>query len=629
MKSEQLIKGMEKLGATTADELLLLAPKGWSDYRKADGNADGESFCGEVTVTTFPEKHPQKTMWTFVATTNSGQIKVSFFASHPNKTTDWNDINPGGKIFLKGELKQFGRHLFLASATRVPHDAMGRIVPVYKGVPKVISSDSIGSSIRSLIANKESVAAAISVLDLRLGLASPGLEMLEKLLWDLHAPLCPEEIIESMEYAKKLSVEAILINGETPKINRASTVPLDWFHLQKMKTELPFTLSQTQELVVEGIVTALESDLPMNALLSGDVGTGKTITYILPAISANNAGRKVAILVPNTPLLAQIYSEIKSFFPEANVCQVNGGKQKCDLSTNPILIGTTGLISFAEKNNWKADFLIIDEQQKFGLEQKQRLTHDATNVLESTATCIPHTLGMIKHSNMQIFRLKSHTKKKLITKIVGEPDRQELVKHIKTAIDNGDRAVIIYPQVNTGEEDFKRNVTAAAEKWETFFPGKVCVLHGNLNDIEKAKVLDSARNGEKPVVVATSIMEVGITIPKLRVGIVVSAERYGVSTLHQMRGRLARDGGEGFFYLYMPTNINNLAKDDPKLKTIERLSALVETQDGFKLAEMDAARRGFGDILNAKNAQHGKTETAFLGLNLTPEDFQSALDEKE
>jgi ATP-dependent DNA helicase RecG len=519
--------------------------------------------------------------------------------------------------------------LYLSSAVRIQKDAFGRIVSLYKGVPKVITSERIGEEIRTLILNKNSVDNAVLILDSRLGFASPGRDDLERLLWDLHLPNSINEAEDAINYAKKLSVEAILTNVDVASETSSSVIPLDWFYMQKMKTDLPFSLSESQNAAIESITEVLESNIPMNALLSGDVGTGKTVTYALPAVSAHNCGKRVAILVPNTPLAAQIFSELSGLFPNAKICQINGAKNKCDISGNPILIGTTGLISFAKKHGWKADFLIIDEQQKFGLEQKKRLTHEGTNVLESTATCIPQTLGMIKHSNMQIFRLENHAKKNLVTKIVGESEKSELVEHIKLAISNGDRAVVIYPQVNTGEDDFRRNVTAAAQKWENLFPGKVCVLHGNLNDIDKAKVLDSARSGEKPVVIATSIMEVGITIPKLRVGVVVSADRYGVSTLHQMRGRLARDGGDGFFYLYMPVKIQELAQGSPQLKTIERLNALVETQDGFKLAEMDAARRGFGDILNAKSSQHGKTETAFLGLNLTPDDFQSILDEKE
>jgi len=232
---------------------------------------------------------------------------------------------------------------------------------------------------------------------------------------------------------------------------------------------------------------------------------------------------------------------------------------------------------------------------------------------------------MIKHGGMRIFRLKGHATKNLITRVVGKQEKGTLAHQLRQVIATGDRAVIIYPQLATGEDDFRRNVLAAAQRWETLIPGKVVVLHGKMKGLEKARALDMARSGEKPVIIATSIMEVGITIPKLRLGIVVSADRYGISTLHQMRGRLARDGGDGLFYLYLPFNTDDPNMTDEQLAIIERLKMLEKSQDGFELAEMDAARRGFGDILNGDGSQHGKTSTAFLGLTLTPEDFEAVV----
>jgi ATP-dependent DNA helicase RecG len=616
------IRGLTSLGANSPDELLLVVPKGWADYRaKACDFLEGSAFCGLVSVLSYPQKHPEKSMWTFEAQADGVVLRVSFFGPHPRMTKDWSDVKPGVDMILKGVIRQFGRHLYLGQAVRVPDDLYGQVVPVYRSVPKVISGERLRDEIRSLMGSPSMLAMAVNKLHERLGEASPGPGVLDALLRSLHLPESPDDLERALEDARRLSVDGVITrNAPSREGHPKAVVPLDWFDLQHMKASLPFSLSESQEEAIEGIVQELESDFPMNALLSGDVGSGKTITYALPAVAAWKAGKRVGILAPNTPLAVQIAGELRQLFPHVRVGLITGEGVNGP-AHDSILVGTTALISHARAKNWQADVLIIDEQQKFGLEQKKLLAHEATNILEATATCIPHTLGLIKHGGMRIFRLKGHAMKRIVTRVVGEQEKKILIQQLQTVIEAGDRAVIIYPQLATGEDDFRRNVLAAAERWEALFPGKVVTLHGRMKDAEKASALMAARTGEKPIVVSTSIIEVGITIPKLRLGIVVGAERYGLSTLHQMRGRLVRDGGEGYFYPYLGFNTDDPNMPDEKLAVIERLKVLEKTQDGFELAEMDAARRGFGDILNKEGAQHGKTGSVFLGLDLTPEDF--------
>lgn len=622
MAQQTKIRGLSSLGAGTPDELLLLVPKGWADYRATScGFMEEEAFCGPAVVVNAPQKHPEKSMWTFEVNADGVSLRVSFFGPNPRMTKDWADVKPGLTLILKGVIRQYGRYLYLSNAERVPNEIFGRVVATYRSIPKVISGERLRDEIGSLLGSSAIRAVAVDKLHQRLGHASPGHGVLDALIQAMHSPLDPEESERAIEEARRLSVQAIIARGAVERApDSRAVIPLDWFDLQAMKARLPFALSPSQEDAVEGVIEELESDKAMNAMLSGDVGSGKTIAYALPAVAAWKAGARVGILAPNTPLASQIAGELRQFFPEARIALLTGDGINGS-SHGSILVGTTAMISYAERNNWKADLLVIDEQQKFGLEQKRALTHEATNILEATATCIPHTLGMIKHGGMRIFRLKGHAAKNLITRVVGEQEKSSLAHQLRQVIAAGDRAVIIYPQLATGEDDFRRNVLAAAERWETLIPGKVVVLHGKMKDAEKAKALDLARNGEKPVVISTSIMEVGITIPKLRLGIVVNADRYGISTLHQMRGRLARDGGEGLFYPYLPFNTDDPNMSDEQFAIIERLKMLEKSQDGFELAEMDAARRGFGDILNGEGAQHGKTITAFLGLTLTPEDF--------
>lgn len=626
-------RGFKKLGLDDPAQILLIAPKGYDDFSHYfEQVSDGHYYCGPAKVMSLPHKNFDQKFWSFNAEIEGYIVRIAFFGQFYQSsdrlpdTSDWGGVRVGRKIYVKGEFKQFGKQLYLTGSEKIPDKLFDRISPNYKSIRGVIKSDRIKELVLASMFSKAHIERAVSILKSKLDKFSPSNDWLTDHLWNLHMPSSVDEFEYAMSVSKKMSVKAIVASKTIESVHHEdASIKLDWFMLQQYKKRLPFTLSKSQDDAIEGVVEILESNQVMTALLSGDVGTGKTITYMLPAIAAYQAGKKVAVLAPNTPLAKQIADEFKECFPEIVINYITGGKKDItEEELGGIWIGTTAVISLAKKQDWKADFLIIDEQQKFSIEQKKSLTHEYTNVLEATATCIPQTLGMIKHGNMKIFRLYAHANKTIHTRIVGNEQKREVKKHIDSVIAAGDRAVIIYPQMNTDLDNYKRNVLAAAQKWEDMFPGKVVLIHGALNDIEKARALSLAKSGERPVIVATSIIEVGITIPRLRLGVVVSADRYGLSTLHQMRGRIARDGGIGHFYLLLGFDIEN-NQDDNQRKIINRLAPIVKTQDGFELAEMDAKNRGFGDILNESGAQHGKTEGLFMGLVLTETDFEVAV----
>lgn len=620
----KMFRGMHTIGASSPEEVLLLVPKGYSDFRPVHCDfMDGEAFCGEVRVISSAQRHPEKSIWSFDVKADTITLRVSFFGPHPSKSKDWADLKIGLSIYLKGIIRQFGSHLHLTKSQRVPPHFYGRMAAQYRSIPKVMTGDRLREHICEFMADERILEGAVRLLHERLSDASPGLSELRQLLHQLHLPKSPEESEQAVQQAKRLSVRAVLAHSKRSEIHcdPRSRVPLDWFDLQILKGSLPFALSPSQEQAIEGIVEQLESDRPMRALLSGDVGSGKTLTYALPAVAAWKTGARVAILAPNTPLAVQIAGELRRHFPTiaSALLTGEGADRPPDRS---LLIGTTALIAYAERTGWQADFLVIDEQQKFGLEQKRALVHEGTNLLEATATCIPRTLGLIKHGNLPIFRLRAHAAKQLHTRVVGVQDRSLLRDRLLESVAANERVMVIYPQVATGENDYRRNALAAFEKWEQLAPGKATLLHGRMSDAEKEQALSQVVHGQKPVLVSTSIMEVGISIPKLRLGIVVSADRYGTSTLHQMRGRLAREGGEGHFYLYLPFDTHDADLSPERRELIDRLQLLEQTQDGFDLAERDAARRGYGDLLHGEDRQHGKTATVFLGLTLTPDDFE-------
>lgn len=492
MTADKLSTILSKLNMSSKEELLLLAPKGITNYKKKMEDVfDGFEYCGPAMVLDSFKKHPSKSIWQLEVDIKGVKVIISVFGNFKSIISQWGECYPYQKVYVKGTFEKFGSYLYLSGAKKVPDQYFNKIIVNYKSINKVASSDEIREAILNMVASKDALNKAITKIQESLGEHYESYGFLEQLIWSLHVPNTEEEFYEALDYAKNLSVRSLIVKKDQPKIeNIDSQISLDWFDVVNMMNRLPYQLSESQLFACDGIAQELESTYPMNALLSGDVGTGKTIVYLLMAIAVQKCQKRVAIMAPNLPLANQIATELGQLFPEVYSLLVTGNN-KIDLNQkdNPILIGTTALMSFAKKHDWKADFIVIDEQQKFSDEQKLAITHEATNILEATATCIPKTLGLVSHGNMKVFRLKGHANKVIHTQIVGENQRRELFNKIHEVVQNGDKVVIIYPKLNTAEEDFKNNVVAAAKKWDTYFPEKVVLLHSGLSDSEKKKLL--------------------------------------------------------------------------------------------------------------------------------------------
>lgn len=206
--------------------------------------------------------------------------------------------------------------------------------------------------------------------------------------------------------------------------------------------------------------------------------------------------------------------------------------------------------------------------------------------------------------------------KKVFTRVVGKENREKLFDKLRSIVDGQGQIAVIYPLV-VDKKDKRKNVEGAAAMWESVFPGRVGVMHGKMPDAEKTRVIDGVRAGEFAVLVASSLIEIGIDLPDLKAIVVVHPERYGASQLHQFRGRTARQGGKGYCFLYLPDAI------EPE--TMNRLMMLEEITDGFELAERDAELRGFGDLDEGSENQHGASKSLlFVNVKLTPRDIKAA-----
>ena len=346
----------------------------------------------------------------------------------------------------------------------------------------------------------------------------------------------------------------------------------------------------------------------MFRLLQGDVGSGKTIVSLISAFNTVNSGFQVALMAPTEILAKQHYSLAKKIFPKNITTQLISGKSEYKVKKNiynklllgkiDILIGTHAV--FQKKIIFKKlGLIIIDEQHKFGVNQRKKLSDKGGNncdILLMTATPIPRTLTMTIYGDMDlsIIHEKPKNRKPVKTYSKLESKIDEIIKFIKNEINLGNQIFWVCPLI---EESKKLDHTSAIKKFEflkKIFPNEVSLLHGKTDIVEKEKILNKFLNNEFKILVSTTIIEVGIDFPNANVTIIENANKFGLSQLHQLRGRVGRGNKESTCILMFKSSLSENAK--------KRINILKNSNDGFKISEEDMKIRGFGDILGFKQS---------------------------
>ncbi|MCB9802878.1 ATP-dependent DNA helicase RecG [Candidatus Nomurabacteria bacterium] len=409
--------------------------------------------------------------------------------------------------------------------------------------------------------------------------------------------------------------------------------------LQQIMKSLPFKLSNDQIKVLKEILLDLEREQPMNRLVEGDVGSGKTIVAILAALNTISQKEKlqVAFMAPTEILAWQHFENIKKLLPEKyleKIAFLSKDRQYFghDLITKQealaniksakaqIVIGTHSLIQ--EKINFKKlALVIIDEQHRFGVKQRQALKQSSTgrsasggkntsrvpHLLSLTATPIPRTLALTLYGDLDISLIqeKPQGRKDVKTLLVPERKRLAAYKFIQEKIDQKQQVFIICPLIDESDKLGYKSVQAEHKKLnEKIFPDlEIGLLHGKLKSAEKEDLMKRFKNNQFPILVATSVIEVGVDIPNATIMMIESAERFGLSQLHQFRGRVGRNSLASWCLLF--------TTDDSHLNK-ERLKALEKTNNGFELAELDLQLRGSGEIFGTKQTGLLKLKIANL-----------------
>ncbi len=378
---------------------------------------------------------------------------------------------------------------------------------------------------------------------------------------------------------------------------------------EKLRTALPFTLTGAQERSLKEIATDMETPLRMLRLLQGDVGSGKTVVAALAMMQAVECGCQAALMAPTEILARQHAESLKPWLDAAGVRFViltgrNKGKERETLRQQirsgaaQIVIGTHALfqedIEFADLG-----LAVIDEQHRFGVHQRMQLSTKSkgTDILVMTATPIPRTLTMTAYGDMDVSRLdeKPPGRQPIDTRLIAKDHREEMVDGLARQIETGARVYWVCPLV---EESEVLDLAAAEERYEVLqarFGARVGLVHGRMKPAEKDEVMTRFAGGEIDILVATTVIEVGVNVPEATIMVIEHAERFGLSQLHQLRGRVGRGADKSYCFLLYSGPLGETAK--------ERLSIMRETEDGFLIAEKDLELRGAGDILGT--AQSG------------------------
>ncbi len=633
---------LERLGLYTVRDLLFYYPRDHLDYARQvqiTHLVPGETVTVIGTVRSCKcfssPKNKKLTIFELVLSDPTGRLKLNRFLmgnrfSHRGSQESYKRQYPIGSIVAaSGLVKQNKYGITLdkpeievldGAGASIESIKVGRVLPVYaltEGVP----ADTVRKSIIAVLP-----AAAQLIDPLPASIRNQyGLIKLKNAIANIHFPDNREELTHArrrLVFDEFFYLQlGFLQRRQQLRQNQqsASFAPTGKIIKQFQKI-LPFKLTNAQARVVNEIFQDLgKSNTPMNRLVQGDVGSGKTIVAVFAILAAIQAGYQAALMAPTEVLAEQHYRKLVTWFNLLHLpVELLTGSTKTakrreihsQLATGelPLLVGTHALIQDPVQFH-KLGLAVIDEQHRFGVQQRARLLGKgkSPHVLTMTATPIPRTLALTLHGDLDVSQIDELPPGRQPIETIAKQgkDRSKVYDLIRREIAQERQAYIIFPLV---EESEKLDLRAAIEEHkrlsETIFPEfKIALLHGRMTSADKDAALNSFRNNECQIIVSTTVIEVGVDVPNATVIVIEHAERFGLSQLHQLRGRVGRGNSKSYCFLISSTK---------NLDAKQRLAVLEQSQDGFLISEADMRFRGPGAVLGTR--QSGLPDFALASL---------------
>lgn len=616
-----------RLNLKTVEDLLYYFPRRYEDRNKFQPISkvkvgEYQTIRGEVLTMGIYRSAKALTIFQLAIGDDTGVIYATWF----NQPYMKRYFRIGDKIILYGKVEKYKVLRIITPEYEIIKDDddetihTGRIVPIYPST-EGLSQRAIRNIMKNVLDEYLDCVEEHIAVDIR---ARNKLLNLKSALGNMHFP--ENENLKGMAYERIVFDEFFILQLalalrrlRAKDLKRGIAHKIEGESSELFKALLPFKLTEAQEKAIEDIETDMASPKPMNRLLEGDVGSGKTIVAAYALVLTVQNGYQGALMVPTEILAEQHFLNLNRFLGPlgTNVILLTNGlppdmRQKAykmveDGSAN-IVVGTHALIQ--EELKFKnLGLVVIDEQHKFGVDQRARLKEKGLNpdIMFMTATPIPRTLAMTLYGDLDLSILYEMPEGRVPPRAywVGEERRQGIYKFIAQEVTAGRQAYIVYPVIKKGKaEDLKAATEMFAKfKNEIFSQFNVGLIHGRLKGEGKEKVMNDFRLGKIQILVSTTVIEVGIDNPNVSVMLIENPERFGLSQLHQLRGRIGRSGQKSYCILLSDTESEQAKK---------RLKALMGTTSGFRIAEEDLEIRGPGEFFGTK--QHGLPELRYANL---------------
>ena len=425
----------------------------------------------------------------------------------------------------------------------------------------------------------------------------------------------PKDLAEYKQALRRVKFEELfyfqmqlqVLKYETKDVSQGLAIPWQEKMLAQKKTELPFALTEAQKRSLGEILSDLQSPVHMNRLLQGDVGSGKTVVAGLAMYAAHTAGYQSALMVPTEILAEQHFDSLTQLFPELNLALLTGGMKAAERRETlaaiaagqvDMVVGTHALIQEGVVYH-RLGLVIIDEQHRFGVDQRRILREKGNNpdVLMMTATPIPRTLAITSFGDMDVSIIDQMPagRKPIITRWVKHEQLEVVLDWMKKELAKGVQVYFISPLIEESEALDLKNAIALEEELKAYFANQaqVALLHGRMKNDEKEAIMQDFKVGKTDILVSTTVIEVGVNVPNATIMVIMDADRFGLSQLHQLRGRVGRGHKQSYAVL-----VANPKTESGK----QRMKIMTETTDGFVLAEEDLKMRGSGEIFGTRQS---------------------------